>query len=157
MKDVLDILALLARFGAYADARDWSAALQLFAPRLQVDYRSLFGGDLQSVTREELMATWQRLLPGFTHTQHTLGLPVVDVDGVQARASAPFIAEHVIVDPKPELAGRWTVGGRYEWRLSKADGDTWRIYDLALTRGWQDGRLDLPRIAAARVGSRETS
>jgi hypothetical protein len=74
------------------DARRWSELVTVFAPEVRVDYVSLFGGEAQSMKREELVGGWLKLLPGFTRTCHIIGTPVITLSGDIAQASAGVVA-----------------------------------------------------------------
>jgi SnoaL-like domain len=100
--------------------------------------------------REDLIADWRALVPGFTRTQHLIGAVHVTLTDGFAYAEAPVVAWHVIKDAA--LAGDETglVGGRYEMQVEKRKGE-WCIRALNLTEAWAEGNLDLPRIAAQRI------
>src|SRR5712671_7093100 len=63
-----DIANIIGALAVHVDARRWNELLALFAPEVRIDYVSLFGGDAQSMKREELIGGWRKLLPGFTRT-----------------------------------------------------------------------------------------
>jgi hypothetical protein len=63
----------VGRFFRAVDLRDWATVTALLADEIATDYVSLFGGEPEVVTREELVGRWQALLPGFDATQHCLG------------------------------------------------------------------------------------
>jgi SnoaL-like domain len=153
MDERIEILGILGALAVHVDARRWDALAALFAPVVQVDYTSLFGGAAQATPREQLLATWRQLLPGFTHTTHVIGTPFVTISGDTAQAMASVVAWHFIKDRA--LAGNdlWLVGGCYEMSLAKLDG-AWRITALTLARAWAEGNLDLPRIAGERAARR---
>jgi hypothetical protein len=147
-----DIAAIIGALAVHVDARQWSELLALFAPDVPVDYVSLFGGEAQSMKREELIAAWRKLLPGFTRTCHIIGTPAITLSGETAQVSASVVAWHFV--KAPELAGRdyWLVGGCYEMSFKKI-GEAWRIAGLTLARAWAEGNPDLPRIAAERAAN----
>jgi hypothetical protein len=134
----------------HVDARRWYELRALFAPEVQVDYVSLFGGAAQSMAREDLIGMWRKLLPGFTRTCHLIGTPLIEFNGETAHASASVVAWHFV--KSPEVAGRdhWVVGGCYEMSFRKIDG-AWHIAGLRLARAWAEGNLDLPKIAGERA------
>jgi hypothetical protein len=150
MDDRIDVAGAVGSLAVHVDARRWDELLALFAPRVRVDYVSLFGGEAQEVTREELVGGWRKLLPGFTRTCHVIGTPFVTVSGGTATATASVVAWHFV--KAPELAGRdcWLVGGCYEMSFQRIDG-AWRISALTLARAWAEGNLDLPKIAGERA------
>lgn len=146
------IAGCVGALAVHVDARRWDELTALFAPTVTTDYTSLFGGEPQATTREDLVAGWRALLPGFTRTTHVVGTPHVVLAGDTARASASVVAWHFVKDPP--LAGRdlWLVGGCYEILLERHQG-AWRIASLTLARAWQEGNRDLPRIAAERAAA----
>jgi SnoaL-like domain len=62
------------------DSKQWTELTNLFAPRVETDYTSLFGGTPQTQTREDLVAGWRAALERVT-TQHLLGPIDVFVEG----------------------------------------------------------------------------
>jgi hypothetical protein len=146
MDDRADVANLVGSLAVHVDARRWDELLALFAPQVRVDYVSLFGGEAQSMPREDLIGSWRKLLPGFTQTCHVIGAPVITVSGETAQAAASVVAWHFV--KAPELAGRdcWLVGGCYEMAFRKIDG-AWHIAALTLARAWAEGNPDLPEIA----------
>jgi SnoaL-like domain len=157
MDQRIEIANLVGALAVRADARQWDDLVDLFAPEVQVDYTSLFGGEPQATSREQLIDAWRQLLPGFTHTTHLIGAPFVTVSGEDAQCSASVIAWHSIKDSNLAANDHWIVGGCYEMKFKKL-GRAWRISGLTLARAWAEGNLDLPRIARERLaasGSRE--
>lgn len=150
MDDRMDIAGVIGALALHVDGRRWNDLLALFAPQVHVDYTSLFGGDAQSIGREDLIGGWRKLLPGFTRTCHVIGTPNISLNGETAEAAASVVAWHFVKDPA--LAGRdsWQVGGSYEMSFRKIEG-AWRVTALTLAGAWAEGNLDLPRIAAERA------
>jgi hypothetical protein len=132
------------------DARDWRGLLALFDTHVRIDYTSLFGGEAQTMTADDLIGTWRRLLPGFTHTSHLIGAPTVKVDGDRAEACAPVTAWHAITDQVVEGGGIWIVHGCYDVVFVKRHGG-WRLATLVLARAWVEGNPELPKLAAERA------
>jgi hypothetical protein len=150
MDDRMDVAGVIGALALHVDGRRWNDLLALFAPQVRVDYTSLFGGEAQSVTREDLVGSWRKLLPGFTRTCHVIGTPAISLSGETAQAAASVVAWHFVKEP--ELAGRdsWQVGGFYEMSFRRIEG-AWRITALTLAGAWVEGNLDLPRIAGERA------
>ena len=150
--------AIISQVGALAvavDAQDWPRLLALFEAQVRVDYTSLFGGEAQTLTREDLIGGWRQLLPGFNRTCHVIGAPSVKTEAGRAQVSASVTAWHAIGDQAVEGGGVWTVHGCYEIDLAERGG-TWRIAALTLARAWAEGNPDLPRVARERVGPGQT-
>jgi hypothetical protein len=152
IEDRLAILELTAAMGALVDGRNWEALEALFAARVTVDYSSLWGNGSATLSASELIGSWKALVPGFTRTQHTIGIPSIAIDGARAVATAPVIAHHFIDDPSVIGGRSWIVGGRYVWEIEKQDG-VWQITTLTLAAAWQEGNADLPALAAQRAGN----
>jgi len=155
MDDRSDIANVIGALAVHVDALHWDELVALFAPQVRVDYVSLFGGEAQSMTREELIGGWRKLLPGFTRTCHVIGVPVITMNGDTARAAASVVAWHFVKEA--ELAGRdcWLVGGCYEMAFSKLNGG-WRIASVTLARAWAEGNLELPNVAGERAAQSKT-
>ncbi len=124
------------------DRLDWTGVRAVFADRLRLDYTSLNGGEPEELAADELVARWQGLLPGFEATSHLLGPVRVHGDRLEAHVRA----EHRIA----AAAGGplWRVAGHYVAGLTGG-----RIGALELQTHYQDGNLDLPAAALARVAA----
>lgn len=150
MEDWNEIATRIGALAVHVDGRRWNEVLGLFASQVEVDYSSLFGGEPQSLTREQLIGNWRQLVPGFTHTTHVIGAPAIVVSGTTAKACASVVAWHYIKDKALQGQDLWLVGGTYEIGLAK-DGGTWSIDALTLARAWSSGNQDLPRTASERA------
>jgi hypothetical protein len=114
------ILALICD----VDLLQLEAAERLFAPRVEVDYTSLWGGTPATMTPAQLVGSWRGLLPGFDATWHELGEIEVRVAGSSARAFCSVAARHWIGN------AMWLPKGRYEFTLVKTN--IWRISQMRL-------------------------
>jgi hypothetical protein len=150
MDDRSEIASRIGALAVHVDARAWNDVLDLFAPEIHFDYASLFGGEPQSVMREQLINNWRAMLPGFTHTTHLIGPPMIRAAGETALASASITAWHWIDDPGLGNTAVWIVHGCYEITLAKRES-AWRITGLTLARAWAEGNKDLPRLAGDRA------
>lgn len=155
MDDRCDIADRIGALAVHVDTRHWDQILDLFAPQVDVDYTSLFGGEPQSLARDQLVDGWRRLLPGFTRTTHVIGYPTIAVNGPSAHASASVVAWHFIKDPALNGNDLWLVGGCYEMTFEKVR-NRWRITKLTLARAWAEGNPDLPRLAGERAARSST-
>lgn len=129
------------------DVLDWPAVREAFADEVRLDYTSLSGGEPETLTRDDLIARWQGLLPGFDATQHLIG-PVIltDEGGTGVRADAHVRGYHHIGDR--EGGQTWAVHGHYTARLARG-----KITELTLTVFYQEGELDLPAVATERAAT----
>lgn len=138
--------ATVAAMTALVDIQDWQALERCFADRLTLDYTSLWGGEAQDVSRDELLGQWQGLLPGFDATWHELGPVAISVQGDRANAEAPVSGTHL-------LGGKaWIVEGRYSCGLVRESGE-WRIASLAYANENETGDRALAEEAKTRVAT----
>jgi hypothetical protein len=102
------------------DGKRFAEVRALYAPRVEVDYTSLFGGEVQQLSADDLVAGWETRLSPIV-TQHLLGPIVVSVSlGDEARAECHVMGTHW-------GGGRtWTVWGHYRFAL-REEGGAWRI------------------------------
>jgi hypothetical protein len=63
MDDRMDIAGVIGSLAVHVDGRHWDDLLALFAPQIRVDYTSLFGGDAQSMAREDLIGAGASFSP----------------------------------------------------------------------------------------------
>lgn len=149
MDERVNVMSVVASFALAADALRWNDLRAMLAPEVVLDYTSLFGGEARTTPREDIIAGWQELLPGFTHTTHLIGAVRVAITGGSAYVEAPVMAWHAIHDESASN-DRWVVGGRYEMQLAQQSGQ-WCISALTLADAWVDGNSGLPEAARQRV------
>jgi hypothetical protein len=149
MDDHNQIANRIAAVAIHVDARRWEPLLDLFAPEVLADWTSLFGGEPQTLPRDQLIANWRQLLPGFTRTTHIIGTPLITLMGDVAEAAASVTAWHFLQTPELKENDWWLVGGSYEFSFAR-DATSWRIDSMSLVRAWSRGNQDLPRLAAER-------
>jgi hypothetical protein len=143
----IDRAAIKTRVEAVAvlvDLQVFEPLEALFANEVVLDYTSLFGGEVETVSAAELMARWAGLLPGFDRTRHAISKVTVDLDGDQAEAGAEVVGTHW-------LDGEvWEVSGRYAYRFARIEGD-WRITAMTLIAIGEAGDRGLIEEALARA------
>ncbi len=147
LRDRLKIIELTSKLLLLIDARDWAAAQELFTDPVNVDYTSLNGGAPQSMTPAELIGGWRQTLDHLEATQHLQGNHVIAVDGDEASCATNVQGTHVL----PNAAGGpiWTVGGRYDFRLTRTSSG-WRIAAMTLTVKWATGNQKIMDLAASK-------
>jgi len=150
-----DPAAVLTRLLHAVDALHWARVRDCVADQLELDYTELFGGEPQLVTGDQLVASWQSLLPGFDATHHMTG-PVL-TEAANGGGADGDLTLRAQVRGLHQLAGAeggdlWDVYGQYEVRLTKADGG-WRISRLVLHLIHQAGNTGLPELAVARAAT----
>lgn len=140
---------VLTRMLHAVDALDWAVIRDVLADEVRVDYTSLFGGEVETLAADELVARWQGLLPGFDATQHVTGPVLVTQDsGPGVRADTHVIGYHHLAGPGG--GGIWAVHGHYTARL--VDG---LITELTLTTFFQQGSMALTEVATRRAAAGE--
>lgn len=153
LADRAAITDTVTRFGWCLDRRDWDGLKSLFTDVVRTDYTALWGGEPQEASVDELLATdrqgsWRRTMDGLDATQHLITNILVTVDGDTATATANVVGVHRL--PNPHGGPLWTVGGTYEFALTRT-ADGWRI--RAITQGitWVDGNQQVLFRAATRA------
>lgn len=148
--DQLAISGTINEIGMSADLKDWVRVRVQLADEVFVDYTSLMGGDATLQKADDLIASWQSFLPGFTTTQHVITNHRVSIQGERATVVSQFIATHRLVGaPGGEL---WTLGGRYQHTLHLKNAG-WKVVAMTMIWAWQTGNTELPKLAAKRAAS----
>jgi hypothetical protein len=140
LADRLAIAELSSSMCLLVDSRDWAALEELFDDPVRVDYTSLFGGEVQSVSPPDLVGGWREILGHLDATHHLIGGHVITIDGKHATCAANVQGTHMLAN---EAGGPlWTVGGRYDMELTRGE-DGWRICALTLTARWVTGNRQI--------------
>lgn len=133
------------------DLRDWQGVRDAFADRLDIDYSSLSGAPPARVESDEQIGTWRSFVGAFDATQHMTGAFVTS-EGRDGEVHA-----HTHVRGYHRIAGApggdtWMVAGHYEVRLAHRRTG-WKIVGLTLKVLYQEGNLELPKLAQARASA----
>jgi hypothetical protein len=145
LADRAEIIDRITDIAAGADRRDWARAQAAFATEVRMDYTSLFGGQAATAKAADVVNSWKGVLPGFDATQHLVTNHVVRASGGSATAQADFVATHRI---DRDL---WTLGGRYDYTLSKLQG-RWVVTGMTMNWSWETGdRAALLQRASQRA------
>ena len=154
----LDVLDTLYRFAEGIDGCDWALYRSVFTADVDVDYTSYRPGSAARMPAQEWVARAARMFPGLSATQHTLHNPQVRVDGEGARVGTSMRAEHVLLPADRPAASPaddaevFTIGGRYDHRLTRSSGG-WLVAAVTLTVRWQQGDPAMLARAASRVAA----
>ena len=132
--------AAIHLFFRAVDTRDWDTVAATLADRVTLDYTSLFGGEPETLGREEIVARWRGLLPGFDATMHLLG-PLVD-DGDTVRCN--LRAYHHID------ARTWLVAAWYTLDVATTDAGV-RIAGITIELSYEEGGRELVALAQQRA------
>lgn len=142
------IISVVSSIPLAVDLAAYDLAARAFAPQIVVDYTSLWGGEAQRMTPEELMTAWRGIVPGFDATRHEIGDLKVAVEGDKASASA-------FVDGRHYLDGRvWRPVGLYDWRLTRIAGQ-WKVTHMTFTVTQEIGERALAETAMERAKKKE--
>lgn len=114
------IRTLVSSIPLAVDRAAYDLAESAFAPEVEIDYTSLWGGEPAVMTPSALMDAWRGIVPGFDATWHELGPVTVTVNGDTATAHAFVDGRHWIGDCL------WRPVGNYHWDVAHI-GNTWRV------------------------------
>ena len=146
VKDRIAITDVVDSVGTLADLGQYDRLQQLFTDEVTVDYTSLFSGEVQNISSEQLMTQWQSTLPGFDATQHMITNHRITVDGDEATAMAYVRATHKLGDQM------WVVGGYYVDELVRTD-EGWKLQAIQYNALYEEGDRSLVEQAAAKVAN----
>ena len=132
------------------DLRDWQAVRDAFADHVDIDYSSLFGAPAATVSSDEHVGGWRSFGGAFDATQHLTG-PFVTSEREGAVLGSTSVRAYHRIAGAPG-GDTWIVAGLYHVRFVHRRAG-WRIIGLTLKVIYQDGNLDLPRIAQARAAA----
>ena len=147
VKDRIAITDVVNSMGTLADLGQYDRLQQLFTDEVTVDYTSLFPGEVQNISSEQLMTQWQSTLPGFDATQHLITNHQIEVSGDEATAIAYVRATHKLGD------AMWVVGGYYVDELVRTD-EGWKLQAIQYNALYEEGNRSLVEQAAANVSDR---
>jgi hypothetical protein len=116
----------IVRVSHYLDGRRFAELRALYAAEVELDYRQLFGGEVQRVPADVLIGSWRMRLAPLEATQHLFGPIDAVVEGGKARAECHVRAQHWHAEH-----GEWVVSGHYRFELAFVAG-AWRITHHAL-------------------------
>ncbi|TKB44216.1 nuclear transport factor 2 family protein [Thalassotalea mangrovi] len=140
--DDIAIKQCLFSFANYADNHQFELLQQLFSEQVVLDYTSTFGGEVQTLSRQDLIKQWADFLPGFELTWHHLSKVRVTIIDDAAAADADIIASHFL---GPHF---WQLCGQYQFQLQRDSASKgWQITALTLTLESEQG--DRQAIIAA--------
>ena len=142
--DEAKIAVIIQSVATFADQNYFEGMEPLYADEIQVDYTSLWDGDIQIHTPESLMTAWAGVLPGFDQSYHNISNIQVEVADNRATATADVTADHYLE------ASFWQVTGQYEYRFVK-QADQWRITHMTFNLINEAGSRALVTLASDRV------
>ncbi len=133
----LEIEETVDKLGLHIDAKEWLELNEVLAETVELDYVSLFGGQIDRLPQAEVVARWRKQLTPLKATQHVItNLHITIKTDNTADCAANVIATHV--RPNPMGDALWTIGGRYDFHLLLESG-RWKISAIKLTVLWTTG------------------
>lgn len=147
-KDEAEIRSAINGFSVFADHGAFSYLARVLAPEVELDYRSIFGGEPERVQRIDLMKRWMAFLPGFDKTFHNLSSIRVSIEGSRANAAANFTASHWLGQE-----GYWSIDGQYRFGLTKLDGH-WLIDSVVVELQGEEGSREILQQAPSLAGAK---
>jgi hypothetical protein len=133
--DIIEIQQLFYKYVVAVDSLQPELLLDCFTEDAQIQ---LAGTVFKSP--KELVKHSGRVLEGFDATQHSLSVPLVDVEGDAAHSRVYFTAQHVRNRLAPEAF--LLVGGTYDDELVRLE-EGWRIAKRVGTPSWMDGNPEV--------------
>ena len=134
--------AAIGHFFRAVDERQWATVGELLVPEVELDYTSLFGGDVERVARAEIVARWSGMLPGFDATQHFIG-PVIET--AENRHECNVRGYHYLDDET------WMVAGWYVLTTTTEPGESIMLDGITLIVSYETGSRSLIERAQERV------
>jgi hypothetical protein len=142
------VISVVSSIPLAVDLANYALAESAFAPRIVIDYTSLWGGTPNTMAPAELMAAWRGIVPGFDATWHELSDVRARVSGNRATATAAVDGRHWLGN------ALWRPIGTYEWDLEKHNGQ-WKVTRMVfkMTREVGDRGLAAQAIERAKLAS----
>jgi SnoaL-like domain len=138
------VISVVASIPLAVDLAAYDLAEKAFAPKVVIDYTSLWGGQANTMSPAELMTAWRGIVPGFDATWHELSQVKAQVSGNKATAGAFVDGRHWLGDKL------WRPVGNYEWDLEKLN-DQWKVTRMAFKMTQEIGDRALASMAMERA------
>lgn len=134
--DEREITAVVHRYAAALDQKDWPLLASCFVPDATADYETI--GRLEGYAAIEDLC--RNALSNMARTQHLIGNVEVSVNGDSATSSCYLHAQHI----RPEFPGGDSniIAGRYQDTLVRTD-QGWRIKLRSLQVWWSFGNPEI--------------
>ncbi len=131
IEDRLALRALVDRYAAIPDDRDYALVDRLFA-----EDAVLWSREFRLEGREAIR-TAMRAIERYEATLHSMHQHVVEIDGVAARGEVYCVANHIERTPRGLESLDWGIRYRDRYRRS---GSVWHITERELDRVWEGRR-----------------
>jgi hypothetical protein len=143
------IISVVSSIPMAVDLAAYDLAEKAFAPKVTIDYTSLWGGQPNAMTPAELMTAWRGIVPGFDATWHELSNVKATVNGNKAKASAFVDGRHWLGEQL------WRPIGNYHWDLEKINGQ-WKVTRMQFAMTQELGNRDVATKAMEIAKTRAT-
>jgi len=131
------------------DARDWTGVRREFAPRIDLDYSSLFGDAPARVDADPHVEGWRRFASAFDATQHLTGPYVTSVNADGSVLLGTHVRAYHRIQGLPD-GDIWMVAGHYQVHLIDTVGG-WKIDGITLRVLYVEGNQAIPALARERA------
>lgn len=132
------------------DNQSWDTVESIFAPHVILDYSSLNGIEASNLPAKDIIDSWKKVLPGFTHTHHQIGNFLIKKETTTVDVFCYGIATHYLPHKEGNI---WTVVGSYDISLIQIEGE-WRISKMKFNFKYQEGNTALPQLAIEHLSNR---
>lgn len=130
------------------DQQHWEEVEEVFNTEVLLDYSSMNGNKASQLNPEQIITSWQTILPGFERTHHQLGNFICRIKEDKATVFCYGIASHYLPDENGNI---WTVVGSYDFELVKTNNGNWKIASMKFNFKYQDGNTSLPEKAMQNI------
>jgi SnoaL-like domain len=130
------VISVVSSIPLAVDLAAYDLAEKAFAPKIIIDYTSLWGGQPNTMTPQELMTAWRGIVPGFDATWHELSNIKASVTGSKASATAAVDGRHWLGEML------WRPVGNYHWDLEKRNGQ-WKVTRMQFIMTQEIGNRDV--------------
>jgi hypothetical protein len=141
--DQVAITQTVTGVGLYSDLREWDRVLALLGDHVTTDYVSVFGGEVETTTRTDLVEQWRNTLQGFDATQHQITNVAVQGSADSATTRSHIRATHRIGDRL------WILGGVYTHQLVRSPAG-WQVTSMSIHQLYEEGNRALLQEAVQR-------
>ena len=150
-EDRLAILELIGRLTLAVDGSDWDALERLFTDPVHLDRTSLWGGEPETYSPEQLSGGFAQTMGNLDAIHHLITSHVISLNGDEATCAANMQGIHVLANASGGPI--WSVGGRHDYDL-KWTADGWRIAGWKFSIQWATGNMNIINLALAANGER---
>jgi hypothetical protein len=149
MNDYLSVIERVNNVFIFTDSHNWEILQnEVFAKDVLLDYTSFTGGEPATLPSEQIVDSWKGFLPLFKSTHHQVGNYQVNINGSRASVFCYGTASHYL--PNPSSNNLWWVVGSYDFDVEKMSSG-WRITKMKFNFKYQNGNLELPKLAMAAL------